>query len=333
MLRIYRHCLLALLFLGALPAYAQAPVEWSVQLQGETLNIDAKTTAAQPAQRATASYLELSFPKAKLAGSALSKAVDKGLIQKVQTLQEGDNVLVRVYVLNKPKTTLSKTATGYRYAVRLNEPAAAKSPSKPVANSKPVKPAAPSQPRVTPPAPAQPPVATQPPVASPPPTSPPVASRGPSPKTPISFVFKDKPLGEAITEMAGKAGFTAQLDPKLSGVVNLSLSEVPFDEALLMLLEPYGDAVTSDIGYTTITVTKTSSKPETPSASLAPSGPEVLEYYPFQTKDAQKMMAALEKAVPDVSYRVDPLLNILLVKGPRDQVVKVGEMMKDMSKK
>lgn len=339
MLRIYRYCFLALLVLGANPAFAQSAVEWSVQLQGETLNIDAKTNAAQPAQRASASpaFLELSFPKARMAGSGISKAIDKGLIQKVQTSQDGDTVWVRVYVLTKPKATLSKTATGYRYSIRLNDPAAAaaaktqgKPQGKPVANSKPGKPSAPSQPRSNPEPPAQPPA--QPP-APPEASTLPAAGQGPSPQTHVSFVFNDKPLAEAIGEMANQAGFTAQIDPKLSGVVNLSLSDVPFDEALLMLLQPYGDSVTSSIGYTTVTVAKTSRASDPPAASLQSSGPEVLEYYPFQTKDAQKMMAALQKAVPDVSYRVDPLLNILLVKGPRDQVVKVGEMMKDMSKK
>ena len=332
MLRIYRFCLLALLLAGAAHALPPSPVEWSVQLQAETLTIDAKTRSAQPAQRASSNpaFLELSFPKAKMSSAALSKAIDKGLIQKVQTLQEGENTLVRVYVLTKPKATLTKTATGYRYSVRLIEPATGASTvtaqGKPAANNgKPPKPPVASEPpRVAPRVSTQPPT---PPVVS----SPPTVNRGPSPKTPVSFVFRDKPLATAIEEMADKAGFSAQLDPKLSGVVNLSLSEVPFDKALMMLLEPYGDSVTADIGYTTITVTKTSAGSAEPPPVAA--GPEVLEYYPLKNKDAQKMMEALKKAVPEVSYRVDPLLNVLLVRGPREEVIKVGEYLKSISKK
>lgn len=174
-------------------------------------------------------------------------------------------------------------------------------------------------------------MATKPPTATQPPAMPPSASGNKDPKTPVTVVFKDKPLAEAIKELAGKAGYTAQLDPKLSGVVNLSLSDVPFDEALMMLLEPYGDDVTADIGYTTITVAKAGASATQPPA--VPAGPLVSEYYPFSTKDAQKMMDAAMKAIPELSYRVDPVLNILLVQGPREDVVRLGELLKSMSNK
>jgi hypothetical protein len=338
-------------------ALAQAPVEWSVQLQGDVLIIDAKTAAAQPAQRASAApaYLEVAFPKAKLAGAAVNKPIDRGLVQKVQTLQDGDNALVRVFVLTKPKATLTKTATGYRYAIRMSEPAGSPSASAPKAPVKP--PATSSQPRAatppptkTPPAATTPPPAKTPPVATAPPAAtPPVAATPPQAKTPvvaatppmtspasgrdpnvpISVVFQNKPLLEAIKELADKAGYTAQLDPKLNGVVNLSLSDVPFVDALSMLLEPFGDGVRADVGISTITVAKVDSTP--PPAATA--GPLVSEYYPFSTKDAQKMMDAAKKAIPELSYRVDPVLNILLVQGPREDVVRLGELLKSMSNK
>jgi hypothetical protein len=319
---------LAFLFWGGSAALAQSPVEWSVQLQGDVLNIDAKTTATQPAQRLNSSpaFLEIAFPKAKLAGAALSKAVDKGLVQKVQTLQDGESAVVRIFVLSKPKANLAKTATGYRYSIRMSEPAgspsAAKAPvAKPATAKAPKPPAVATQPRVI-----EPPVAATPPSATPPP-----ASGNKGPKTPVTVVFKDKPLTEAIKELADKAGYTAQLDPKLSGVVNLSISDVPFEDALMMLLEPYGDTVTADIGYTSITVAKASATATQPPA--APAGPLVSEYYPFSTKDAQKMMDAAMKAIPELSYRVDPVLNILLVQGPREDVVRLGELLKSMSNK
>lgn len=335
MLRIYRFCCLALLLLAG-PALAQTPVEWSFQVQGDLLTLDAKTKAAQPAQRASSSpaFLEVSFPKAKLAGSAISKAVDKGLIQKVQTAQDGENVVLRVFVLTKPRANLTKTSTGYRYTIRMSEPATASTAAKPAASKPAAKPPAAPPPAASKPqestAPASPPrVVTAPTVETAPPAP---TAGGRNPRTPISVVFKDKPLAEAISEMASRAGYTAQLDPKLSGVVNLSLSEVPFEEALQALLQPYGDAVSADIGSTSITVSKTSTA-ATSAQPSTPTGPVVLEYYPFSTKDAKKMMDAAMKAIPELSYRVDPVLNILLVQGPREDVVRLGELLKPMFNK
>ena len=351
MLRFFRFWCFLFLALG--PAWAQAvpPVEWSVQISGDTLTIDAKTAAPQPAQRLNGSptYLELSFPKAKLAGSALSKAVDRGLIQKVQTSQEGQGTSVKIFVLSKPKATLTKTGEGYRYSIKMSE-IAGSTPvaSKPAAETKPEPPVAQPQPPVAKPEPPvaqpKPPVAKpEPPVAQPKPPAakpepPQVATASPSndkARKPITVVFQNKPIGEAVRELATLAGYTAQLDPALSGVVNLSLSDVPFEDALTLLLEPYGSSISTTVGSDSISVRKVASSTPSSSPSTATSAGEdiVFEYYPFTTKDAQKVMDATSKAVPELTYRVDPTLNILLVQGPREHVVRLGELLKKMSSK
>ena len=390
MLRFFRFwclCCFALASSAWAQASAPAPVEWSVQVTGDTLNIEAKTAAPAPTQRlnGSPSFLELTFPKTKMASSALNKAVDRGLVQKVQTIQDGQGTSVRVFVMSKPKATLTKTADGYRYSIRMSEPAASATasskPAKPVANTsagkpspwaiknnpetspappvaQPQTPVAQPQPPVaqpqtpvaqpqTPVAQPQPPVAQpqtpvaqpQPPVAQPQPPvaqpQPPVASTAPSgrdARQPITVVFQNKPIGEALAELARQAGYTAQIDPTLSGAVNLSLSDVPFEDALGLLLEPYGSSVTSSIGAQSITVRRVAAAaPATPSASTT--SDVVLEYYPFSNKDAQKMMDAVSKAVPELTYQVDPALNVLLVQGPREHVLRLGELLKKMSSK
>lgn len=355
MLRICRLVCLACLLTGT-SAWAQqgasssTTVEWAITLQGETILIDAKTNATQaPAQRGNSSpdYLEVSFPKARISSGTGSRAIDKGLVQRVQTVQDGENATVRVFYLSKPKTSLTKTATGYRYTVRMSEPATPPSAARPAASPPPqratqpvvapktaeTKPAS-APPQTTPPAQAATPPAsatvqpvTQP--STPVVVNPRISTPQSGPQTPINVVFKDKPLLDAIREIAGKAGYSTQLDPKLSGVVNLSLSEVPFEQALAMLLQPYGDAVSANIGSSSVTVVKNSPNPEpaTPSSSI------VSEYYPFSTKDAAKMMEAARKAVPELDYKVDPVLNILMVQGPREDVVRLGEILRSMSNK
>ncbi len=351
-----------------------------MQVSGDTLHIDAKTAAGQPAQRlnASPSFLELTFPKAKQAGNSVNKAIDRGLVQKVQTTNDGQTVSIRVFVVSKPKATLTKTADGYRYSIRMSEPAgvtpvAAAKPTavaKPAANTtKPnspwtiktnpdseeapvaTKPVAPTSKPAAQPAqpaaqaskpvtqPAQPAAQASKPVTQPaqPVAQPPVATASPSGRDPrqlITVVFQNRPIGDALTELALQAGYTAQIDPALSGAVNLSLSEVPFEDALGLLLEPYGNTVTSTVGPQSITVKKRAAA--TPTVSSAGSNQIegiVQEYYPFSNKDAQKMMDAASKAVPELTYRVDPVLNVLLVQGPREHVVRLGELLKKMSTK
>ena len=147
-------------------------------------------------------------------------------------------------------------------------------------------------------------------------------------------IFANKPRTEAISELAQKAGYKAQIDPKISGTVNLSFSEIPFEDALSLLLEPLGESVTSEIGSTTIIVSKVATASAgTSGSSSEAEGPIVFEYYPFSGKDAQKMMEAAKKAVPSLSYKVDPVLNILLVSGPREDVERLGQLLKPMSQK
>lgn len=369
MLRICRIWCLAVILTAPVGAQQQATslptVEWSISQQGEILHIDAKTTSNQaPVQRAASSpaYLEVSFPKTKLSGAASNRVIERGLIQRVQTSQDGDATLVRVFFLTKPKTSLSKTGTGYRYTVRISEPAVPPSAVKPgtppparqtqtitppataaqppATQAQPAAPPAPTPqvaPQAAPPAAAKPPVAepaavTKPPAAQPAATTaaaPPTAAPTRGPQTPISVVFKDTPLLQALKDLAERAGYTAQLDPKLSGSVNLSLSEVPFEQAVGMLLQPYGDGVQSHIGGSSLTVSKATRAVEAPVSE----SPMVSEYYPFSTKDAQKMMDAARKAVPGLTYKVDPVLNILMVQGPREDVARLGELLKSMSNK
>lgn len=342
---------LAILCSLLLPAAAQTVVakttphvDWGLSIHGDLLFLDAKTAADSPQLRFNAEdgYLEMSFPQAKISNQASTKAIDKGLLRKVQFLQTATSTAARAYVVSKPKSQITKTAGGYRLTIKMSEPALAperkpdtasnqsadhdradvktKLPAPSSATTKPspiTTSATPStKPSVSP--------ATEKPQAVPTSTQ---ANRHL-----ITAVFKNTPLVDALAELAKKAGYTAQIDPQLSGSVSLSLSEVPFSEALAMLLEPYGQGVTSQLLGTSLTISKAVLAPPS-SASPSTLEPIVYDYYPLQGKSAEKMMDALEKAVPEVSYRIDPVLNILLVAGPRQEVMKVGDFLKAMSKK
>jgi hypothetical protein len=245
-------------------AAAQTPVKVKVNVKNGSLLLDTHTRAPKPSVRMNPSpaYLELSFPNTVLDGKPFSKQIDKGLIGKVVTTNNKNNAVVRIYVLSKPKAKLSKTDTGYRYDLKLNEmagsqPAAFKSvPSKPAAT----KPAATK------------PVATKPAATKPAATKP--AATKPAATKPAAT----KP---AATKPAA--------------------------------------------------TTPASTQPRTVAAP-AP-GKTVREYFPFKTKNAEKAMKAAQLAFPNVSYLVDPVLNVLMVEGSPQDIQQLEKFLRAQSPK
>ncbi len=346
-------------FLLVSTAAAQTGLTISSEIRGETLVIDVapgtdhKGSLAAPKLRMNPepSYLEISFPQNKLQTPAGSKSIDRGLIQRIQVLQDGANgAAARVFVMSKPKADLVKTDRGYRYIVHLNQmagaaPQATASPtSQP--SSRTAAPSSQTKPAETP----SPPVQAQAEVPSPAPQqntpvaqpqqSPPVAVAPSQPSTavvrasltPVTVVFQDTPLSEALERLANLVGIEALIDGQLSGSVNLSLSEVPLKDALELLVQPYGDQVESSLTDTLLTVSRVVSVPSEENLSTI-SGPLVQEYFPFKTKDAQKMMEAARKAIPNLSYKVDPQLNIIMVEGTAEEIERLNQLLKAMSPK
>ena len=253
--------LVALLCLTGIPL-AQTPVEVKTTIKGGRLLIDFATRGPEPTLRMNPdpSFLELSFPNSVLKSKAFKKAIDKGLIQKVVASQADRTTLARVYVLSKPKASLSKTDTGYRYSVNLNEMASA-----PTRNT--AKPAA------------------RKPAASKPVTTKPVTTK------PVST----------------KPTVTAEPNVSSQPATTRTVSTPP---------------------------AATTSKPATqPAATTAAAPKTVREYFPFSKKSASKAMEAARLAFPNLSYAVDPALNILMVEGSPGDIAQLEKFLRAQSPK
>ena len=330
---------LALLLFLCAPVSAEPNVAVKVVIQGDTLVVVTKGKTPEPAVRMNPnpSFLELAFPKSKLDSKAFSKAIDKGLVQKVVTSEEDGTSLARIYVLSKPKTSLKQTEDGYKYTVHLRDLAKASKP-KPRAASRPSR------------VPARAPVASRTPKPPTPPvarSTPPVrAVRATAPTTGrkalVSAVFKNTSLDQALATLAKQAQVELQLDPAVAGSVTTAFQNVPLDQAVDKLLAVFGPSVTTSFEGQYLVVRKISSGTPAPSASAATaSSPAAAatatgqssEYYPFKGKDATKMMAAAKKAVPSLRYSVDPLLNILLVEGAPAEIQRLNQLIRAMSPK
>lgn len=314
-----RAALLSLfLLVSQSPVFAQQQsVELKATLKGDVLYIDATTKAGEPIQRMNPdpAFLELSFPKGSMSGSALNQAVDKGLVQKVVSSQSADSVVAKVYVVSKPATTLTKTATGYRYAIKLQEMAGAV--ARPTAAaSKPVEtPAVASKPPV---APTKPPVTTTPTEA---PAKPAVA-----PSKPVETPAKPTAAATKPVETPAK--------PAVAATKPVETPAKPAVAPTKPVETPAKPAVAPTKPVETPSKPVAVSTPAAPPVSATPAAPAITrEYFPYKTKSAEKAMVAAQLAFPNLSYVVDPVLNILMVEGKAEDVSALEKFLRAQSPK
>ena len=273
-------------FISLLPASAQQPLKAEVKVKGDILYVEIETRGGEPQIRMNPdpSFLELNFANTRLENPK-SETIDKGLIQKVVTVQNEQSGLVRVYVLSKPKASLQKTETGYRYNVRLRDLATAPTRTNSAVASKPAE------------AQTKPAVQTKP-----------VEQAKP--------VEQTKPVAQPQTKPAA----TAQ--PEVKPVA----------------AQPAVKPVTETKPVTQPrTVEKPVEKPAPPSQPTVASAPPVKklvrEYFPYQKKDAMRAKTAAELAFPNVTYIVDPLLNVLLVEGTPEDIAQLEKFLRAQSPK
>jgi hypothetical protein len=68
----------------------------------------------------------------------------------------------------------------------------------------------------------------------------PAAPRGRWKGFPISLSLRDAPLPEVLRSFARLAGFNLVLDPRVQGLVTVELRDVPWDQALHVILKTHG---------------------------------------------------------------------------------------------
>lgn len=314
---------------------AQQPVEVQAKIKGDLLHLELVTRGDEPTLRMNPNpkFLELTFPKGTLKGAPLKKAIDKGLVQKVSTLQSENGVRARIYVVSKPKAKLVKTAEGYRYTVNMQE--MAKAPNRTA--SKPAKPG---------------PTASK---TTKKPSTRVISNPKPGPSGPISITFQNTPLKTAVAQMASKVGLKAQVDPSLVGAVNGTFSGTPFNQAMDIVMKRYSadfetvytptsvvvrakkPVATKATKPTATTPTKpvATSQPSQPSQPTAATAPATIvrEYFPYKKKKAQRAFDAAKLAFPNVSYMVDPVLNVLLVEGSASDIRELEKFLREQSPK
>lgn len=336
------HLAIFLLLLG-LPALA-APATVDVTKKSDFIVVKVNAEAT-PKQRMSQDprFLELAFPNTKLETAKKSIAIDKGLISRVEWEQQGSTAVVRVYVLSKPKSTLTSKGKEHIYTVSTVVMASApvrtaKTDTTPPPKTDPPK----STPSETPPA-TTPPKST-PPKSTPPKTTPPATPPATLPTRPISsssvadkkvtVMMSNVTQEEALEAIAKQVGLKADIQG-VTGHTTISLTEIPLQEAVETVLGPAKkDYIYQVVGDTLkVSARNPGVKSSTPPVTSVGSDKVARDYFPFKDRPARDVMDAAQKAVPNLTYYVDDRLNILIAEGKASDLERLSRILAPLSSK
>ena len=335
--------ILALAGTLSLPLWAAPKLAVEVQRKGD--RVEVVLTSPTPLAAPTIQQrwkegphrFEVVVPKTEVA--RLSKAIDRGVLQKIETDSSGDSALLRVIASGDPKMSWSASADRKVWTLSIStvDIASGKVPalpggslaSAPVVSKPPARPTPPPV-SVRPPAPrAAENVATAPPQPQPQPQ--PQAQPQRLDQRPITVSLQNKDLAVAIQEMARAAGLEAEVGPGVEGPVSVSFREVPLGLALTNLLGKQTKLIEYRIEGNKLKVFTDDQGGATLPAAPIRSGPTVSDYFPIvNEKKVAEVAQLVKRTVTQVDVHSDELLNVLFVEGAAADLAKVRELLQNV---
>lgn len=352
-------------------------VDVSLRKLGDKIEITVEGNSAlsEPTWKWTGSpkRLRLSFKNTKLAYKAARMPLDVGVLQWVETIEDGGNLYIDLAASSAPKNSadINNSKTTLHWTISCNEmsssealpklsqgvesapkTAAAKPPkiqpqSKPAVAKTPatVAHATPSpQPKSTPepastPKTVTPPVATNPPVNN---TPPPVktSTANPSSAKPADKIMTftaNGSLKQVLETLAQNAGLKAEIDPAVDGTVTQGYKDMPLNRIVSSILGQ--QPVLYEYKLTDTTLTVSAPAGGTGGVSVVTpqntGGNRILksEYFPIRDKRAVDLMEVVRKAVPGPSYTLDERLNQILVEGEPAEIERVRKLLQAVGSK
>lgn len=331
--------ILALTGAMSLPLWAAPKLAVEVQRKGDRVEVvlTSPTPLAAPAiqqrWKEGPHRFEVVVPKTEVA--RLSKSIDRGVLQKIETDSSGDSALLRVVASGDPKMSWSASADRKVWTLSIStvDIAAGKVPalpggslaSAPVVSKPPARPSPPPV-SVRPPAPRAPEN-----VATAPPQPQPQAQPQRLDQRPITVSLQNKDLAVAIQEMARAAGLEAEVGPGVEGPVSVSFREVPLGLALTNLLGKQTKLIEYRIEGNKLKVFTDDQGGATIPVAPTRSGPTVSDYFPIvNEKKVAEVAQLVKRTVTQVDVHSDELLNVLFVEGAAGDLAKVRELLQNV---
>lgn len=149
----------------------------------------------------------------------------------------------------------------------------------------------------------------------------------------ISLDFREADIQNVLRILAYKSGVNIVTGPEVTGLVTIQLKDVPWEQALTVILETYGYGYDRRGNIITVTTIENLKKRREDAAVLAEQIPLVTKTFPISYGKASDIIASLQKMKTDRgSVNYDERTNTIIVQDVPEQVKLIGEVISKLDK-
>lgn len=143
----------------------------------------------------------------------------------------------------------------------------------------------------------------------------------------VTLDFRDADIQNVLRILAFKSGVNIVTGPEVTGLVTIQLRDVPWEQALAVILETYGYGYDRKGNIITVTTIENLKKRREDAAILAEQKPLVTKTYIINYGKASEIIASIEKLKSDRGkINFDERTNTIIVQDIEESVALIGEV-------
>jgi len=143
----------------------------------------------------------------------------------------------------------------------------------------------------------------------------------------VSLDFREADIQNVLRILAYKSGVNIVTGPEVTGLVTIQLREVPWEQALTVILETYGYGYDRRGNIITVTTIENLKKRREDAALLAEQKPLIIKTFPINYGKASEIISSIEKMKSDRgSINFDERTNTIIVQDIEENVNLISEV-------
>ncbi len=141
----------------------------------------------------------------------------------------------------------------------------------------------------------------------------------------VSFDFQGADIRNVLQILSYKSGFNIVIDPEVTGVVTIQLTNVPWEDALNVILNTYGYGYEKRGNILTITTIEKLKISRQNALSLAEQEPIQTKAFVLNYAKASEALASIEKMLtPRGSLNFDQRTNAIIIRDPAGNIEQIS---------
>ena len=154
-----------------------------------------------------------------------------------------------------------------------------------------------------------------------------LASTTPAQPGMVSLDFREADIQNVLRILAYKSGVNIVTGPEVTGLVTIQLREVPWEQALTVILETYGYGYDRRGNIITVTSIENLKKRREDAAALAEQKPLIMKTFAINYGKASEIIASIEKMKSDRgSINYDERTNTIIIQDIEENVNLIGDV-------